>query len=209
MTPNPTRSFFSISFVLLMLFSAFIPTGSVRALTSHVQSDSLVSLEMFVNQVKNGQADEMRGIYIPETLAAHIVLQPAGKYEFVSSWPNVVTQFDLASKRGSTGLLAHNYLAGKSFLLLKENQKIYLVYGDGKTSAFVVREILRYQALTPTSASSNFIDLENGDLLTASELFLKVYDRPGQIIFQTCITEDHNPAWGRMFIIAEPYSQNP
>jgi hypothetical protein len=163
----------------------------------------LVSLEVFVNQVKNDRADELRGVYIPSTLAARIVQQPVGKYEFVSPWPSIVTQFGLASKLGSTGLLAHNYLAGKSFLLLKEEQKIYLVYGDGQTSAFVVREILRYQALEPKSTSSDFMDLENGDVLTASELFLKVYDRPGQIIFQTCITEDRNPAWGRMFIIAE------
>lgn len=207
MALNPTRSILSISFILMMLFSAFIPTGNVRALNSLSTDASLTSLNEFVSQVKNGRAGELRGIYIPETLATRIVQQPAGKYEFVSPWPNIVTQFGLASKFGSTGLLAHNYLAGKSFLLLKKDQKVYLVYGDGQTTAFVVREILRYQALEPNSTSSDFKDLESGGVLTASELFSKVYDRPGQVIFQTCITEDRNPAWGRMFIIAEPVPQ--
>jgi hypothetical protein len=206
MALNPSRSILSISFILMMLFSVLIPTGNVRALTGY-SSGNLTSLSDFVSQVKNGRADELRGIYIPETLAARIVQQPAGKYEFVSPWPNIVTQFGLASKFGSTGLLAHNYLAGNNFLLLKKDQKVYLVYGDGKTSAFVIKEILRYQALEPNRTSSDFKGLENGELLTASKLFSKIYDRPGQVIFQTCITEDNNPAWGRVFIIAEPYSQ--
>ena len=201
-------SILTVSFILI-LFLTLIPTGSVQALTSHFRSGSLPSRDEFVNQVKNGQADELRGIYIPEILAARIVQQPVGIEEFVSSWPNIVTQFGLASKLGSTGLLAHNYLAGASFSLLEEDQKFYLVYGDGQTSPFVVTEILRYQALETTNISSNFMGLENGDLLTASDLFLKVYNRPGQVIFQTCISAEGNSVWGRLFIIAEPYSYKP
>jgi hypothetical protein len=148
----------------------------------------------------------LRGIYIPEILAAQIVQQPEGNDEFVSPWDNIVTQFDPASDFGSTGLLAHNYLAGKSFLLVKKNQKFHLVYGDGRTSEFVVTEILRYQAPETNSASSVFKDLVNGESLTASELFLKAYNRPGMVVFQTCITAEGNASWGRLFIIAEPIS---
>ena len=132
-----------------------------------------------------------------------------GNNEFVSPRKNIVTQFDRAFHFGSTGLLAHNYLAGYSFSLLEEDQVFYLIYGDGQISAFVVTEILRYHALEPASASSKFMDLGNGDLLTTSEAFSKIYNRPGQVIFQTCISKGKNLIWGRLFVVAEPYSQKP
>ncbi len=73
--------------------------------------------------------------------------------------------------------------------------------------AFVVTEILRYQALDPNSTSSNFLDLETNRLLSARDLFAKVYKRRGQVIFQTCIASAEEPSWGRLFIISEPISQ--
>jgi hypothetical protein len=200
------RSILTISFILF-LFSAFIPTGGVQALSSQFDTSSLPLLNAFVSQVKNGQADELRGIYVPEIFAAHVVQQPMGKDEFVSPRQGILTQFGLASKLGSTGLLAHNYLAGERFARLEKGQKFYLVYGDGRTLAFVVTETLRYQALEPTSTTSKFVDLENGGLLTASELFSKAYNRSGQVIFQTCISAEGNRSWGRLFVIAKPYSE--
>jgi hypothetical protein len=201
------RSILILSFILLTLFSTLIPTGNVQALSGHFRTSPLPLLDTFVSQVKNGQADELRGVYIPETLAARIVQQPTGNNEFVSPRQGIATQFGLASKLGATGLLAHNYLAGESFSLLEKGQKFYLIYGNGRTSAFVVTEILNYQALKPTSTSSNFVDLENGSLLKASELFSKIYNRPGQVVFQTCVSNEGNRAWGRLFVIAEPVSQ--
>jgi hypothetical protein len=201
------RSIRSFS-VLFILFMTFIPVNSVQALMSHSHGGSLPLLDVFVSQIKNGRSADLRGIYIPEILAARVVQQPIGNNEFVSPRQNVVTQFELASQVGSTGLLAHNYLAGESFSLLKEDQKFYLIYGDGQVQAFVVTEILHYQALQPTSALSELRDLENGDLLTSSAVFSKVYDRPGQVIFQTCISMGKILTWGRLFVIAEPYSHN-
>jgi hypothetical protein len=192
--------------LIFILFTTLIPMGSVQALNDQFNGASLPVLDEFVSQVRDGQAGKLRGIYIPEILAARIVQQPAKNYEFVSPRQNIVTQFGLASQFGSTGLLAHNYLAGESFLFLKENQKFYLIYGDGQVSAFLVTEILRYKALEPTSTSSRFVGLENNDTLLASELFSKVYDRNGDVILQTCIEVDENPLWGRLFVIAEPYS---
>jgi len=205
MTPKSIRSIFTVSF-LFILVSTLIPTASVHALTSQFRSVSLPLLDEFVSQVKNGQADELRGVYIPETLAALVVRQPAGKEEYVSPRQNIMTQFGLASKLGSTGLLAHNNLAGKHLSLLQEGQKFYLVYGDGRVAVFVVTEILQYQALNPAATSSNFVDLETGGVLKASELFSKVYDKPGYVIFQTCISAYEIINWGRLFVIAEPYS---
>lgn len=203
MALKSSRSIFIISFIAI-LCSTLIPTGNVQALSSDSSSVDLSDLDAFVEQVKNGQADELRGVYVPGILATQVVQQPVGMSAFVSSWENVVTQFGLASKVGSTGLLAHNYLAGESFSLLQDGQEFYLVYGDGQVSTFVVSKILQYQALEPNNTSSSFLDLENGNILTASELFRKVYNRPGQVIFQTCIYADGDPSWGRLFVIAEP-----
>ena len=190
-----------------MLCLTLIPTGNVRALTGQSNGVDLPALDTFVEQVKNGQAGELRGVYIPDALAAGVLQQPAGMSGFVSTWQNIITQFGLASKFGSTGLLAHNNLAGKSFVALQNGQKFHLIYGDGQISTFVVSEILQFQALEPTSISSSFVDLESGDILTTSELFTKIYDRPGQVILQTCIDAGNNASWGRLFIVAQPSTE--
>ena len=198
----------AISFIFFLLTS-LIPLRSAQALNGHLDSMDLPSLRQFANEIKNNQNSELRGVYIPGIVAARVVQQPKGHPEFVSTRHNLLTQFDLASQFGSTGLLAHNYLAGESFSYLKENQKFYLIYGDGQIATFAVTEILRFQALSPTSPSSKFIDLANNDTLTASELFSKIYERPGQVILQTCIARENNFSWGRLFVIAKSYSQKP
>jgi len=196
-------------FLFFVLCTALIPTYPVRSLGNSPYSENLPLLNVFVSQVKNGQSDQLRGVYIPDILAAPIVQQSTENNGFVSLKQNVVTQFGLASRFGAIGLLAHNNLAGASFSQLETDEKIYLIYGDGQISTFVVTEILRYQALKPNSTSSKFIDLSTNDLLKASEVFSKVYDRQGQVIFQTCISKGDEPSWGRLFVIAEPYSLKP
>ena len=198
--------FLAILCLLITLGSFWIPTGQAQALTGPKAGD-LPTLQAFASQIKTGTADDLVGIYIPELLAAQVIQQPEGNAGFVTPWPNFVTQFSTASRFGSTGLLAHNYLAGRGYSQLGKNQTFHLVYGNGRTSTFVVTEILRYQALEPNSVTSSFKDLENGTLLSASELFLKVYNRPGMVIFQTCISAEGDPSWGRLFIIAEPLSE--
>jgi hypothetical protein len=202
------RSILVASFIFILV-TTLIPTGTVQALSGQLPVDNMPFLNLFVSQVTNGRADELRGIYVPELLAARVIQQPAGNNEFVSTRQNIVTQFELASRFGSTGLLAHNDLAGERFFLLEKGRIFYLVYGDGQIAAFIVTEILRYQALEPNNTSSKFLDLENDVLLTAPELFSKIYARSGQIIFQTCIAEGENLSWGRLFVIAEPYSYRP
>jgi hypothetical protein len=203
------RSLLANSFIFFTLSAALIPSYGVQALSSDSHSANLPLLNVFVSQVKNGQSDQLRGVYVPEILAAPVVQQPARNDGFVSPRQNILTQFGLASQFGSTGLLAHNNLAGASFLELEVDQKIYLIYGDGQITTFVVTKILRYQALEPNSTSSKFIDLDTNDSLKASEVFSKVYNRQGQVVFQTCISAGNELSWGRLFVIAEPYSQKP
>lgn len=202
------RSILIVSF-LVSLLSALRPVERVHALSAYPSSEDLPALISFVNQVKNGQAGELRGLYVPELLAVPVIQQPAGDHEFVSPRSNTVTQFGLASRYGSTGLLAHNYLAGQNFSLLEKNQKFYLVFGDGQVTTFVITEILQYQALEPDSTSSRFVGLEDNTLLTTAELFAQVYHRDGTVVLQTCISRDNDLSWGRLFVIAEPYSPVP
>ena len=168
----------------------------------------LPSLNAFIATLENGDANTLRGVYVPEIFASQVVQQPAGKAAYVSSAENTLTQFELASQFESTGLLAHNRLAGKTFFLLVPGQKFYLVYGNGRTAAFVVTQTIRYRALKPTSTTSNFIDLTDGRISTAAELFKKAYDRPDDVILQTCISADGISSWGRLFVIARPYEEN-
>jgi len=191
--------------LIAVLCGTVLPTRNVHALNNYPDDVALLAMDIFIEQIKNGEAGELGGIYIPEILAARVVQQPSGMDAFISPWENVMTQFGMAAKFGSTGLLAHNYLAGRNFARLTEGQKFFLVYGDGQTSMFRVSEILRFQALEPYSTSSAFVDLKNDSTLTTTELFMKVYGRPGQVVLQTCIEADGNASWGRLFVIAEPY----
>jgi len=194
---------YAVQFVILL--TALIAPAPVHAIADI--EVPMPTLEQFAHDVINRDPDELRGLYIPGVLADDIVDQPEGMPAYVSSEDGVLTRFELTEGFGSYGLLAHNTLAGNDFSELEEGQRIYLVFGDGTTEIFVVMHLLRYQALTPSSITSDFVELGTGDHFSASELFLKVYDRPGQVILQTCIDAEGDASWGRMFIIAVPLSE--
>jgi hypothetical protein len=144
-------------------------------------------------------------VYVPDTFAFPVVQQPHENPTFVSSTPDVVTQFGLASDFGTTGFLAHNTLSGESFFDLQHGQTIFLIMGDGSIQTYMVMETLRYQALTPSSPYSNFRDLDHTNLeLSSTEVFNMVYADPGQLVFQTCIEANGDVNWGRLFVIAVP-----
>jgi hypothetical protein len=192
-----------IATLSITFFSTLLPRD-VHALADPYDETHLPTLADFIAQVSDGQAGALRGVYISDVLAARVVQQPAGRADFVSSWENVITQFSLASRLGTTGLLAHNDLAGEAFKLLKQGQKIYLVDGNGTVTTFMVMATLRYQALEPNSITSHFLDLESGTTLTSTQLFLRVYGQPGRVVFQTCIQANGKASWGRLFVIAIP-----
>jgi hypothetical protein len=181
------------------------PVAVVRASVAKVADRPLPSLATFADALTNGDARVLRGVYVPGILANAVVQQPAGDPGYVSSDQELLTQFEQASQLGSTGVLAHNFLAGAQFAEMQPGQFIYLVYGDGRTSAFVVRDALRYQALQPMSAYSAFVDLADGRQLGVSDLFVSVYGRPGAVILQTCIEAEGVSTWGRLFVVAEPF----
>ena len=167
------------------------------------EGSEIPPLDEFIALVANGEADELRGIYVPDLFAYPIVPQPEANPAFVSTQPETLTQFNAASRYGTTGLLAHNYLAGESFSLLEKGQWIHLVYGDGRTETYIIREFMRVQALSPNSVTSEFVDLDTGERLSSTRLFFRVFNRPGELTLQTCINAEGNLSWGRLFIRAE------
>jgi hypothetical protein len=106
-------------------------------------------------------------------------------------------------------LLAHNYLAGANFSELEKGDIIFLIYGDGRTQKFVVDDIQAYRATDPLSPYSYFENLNNEELLSAEQLFNKVYRGEFHLTLQTCIEKDGNLSWGRLFIIAKPINKTP
>ena len=148
------------------------------------------------------------GVYVPGQFALPIRQQPQGRAEFVATENNIITQFSLPTRYGSTGLLAHNYLSGGLFFNLTEGQDIILVYADGRMAHFRVSRLDRFQALSPNSPFSQFIDTDDveGKVLTSADLFSRVYTTSGSLVFQTCIQEGDEPSWGRLFVTAEPVS---
>lgn len=161
----------------------------------------------FKKTVQNNDASALRGVYVPDVLALPVTQQPAGNAGYVSSKEGEVTQFDMAAHFGNVGLLAHNHRSGRLFPQLALGQEVRLVYGNGTVEYFVITKILPFQALEPTSLYSNFRDLANDEILTAEQLFNKVYRGERHVTFQTCIANAESLSWGRLFIIAIPKRQ--
>ncbi|MCI0549875.1 MAG: hypothetical protein L0287_02860, partial [Anaerolineae bacterium] len=164
----------------------------------------LPSFTDFSQVVRSGNADLLGGVYVPNVLALPIVQQPAGNSGYVSNNDGQVTQFGMASQYGNIGLLAHNYLSGKVFSQLAVGQEVRLVYGDGKVEYFIVTEVLQYQALQPNSQWISFRDLKSDAILTAEQMFKRVYTGDRHVTFQTCIYAEGISSWGRLFVIATP-----
>jgi hypothetical protein len=209
-TAKLTRLFIS----LLLLGMVFLPsaqvlampvTGDVVTAVTPALVDRLsISLDDFAASVKNGNSGQIVGLYADDVFALSVVQQPSGNTGYVStSGYNVATQFGMASSYGSIGMLAHNYLAGSYFSNLASGSEIVVIYGDGSTVSYTVSEVRKYQALTPSSAYSNFINLSDpSETLTSSDVFSETYGTSGALVLQTCISKDGNSSWGRLFVIA-------
>ncbi len=166
----------------------------------------LPSFGTFSAGVANGNPDQVVGVYVKDLLALPVVQQPADNPAYVSEQPDVATQFSLGKKHNTVGLMAHNYLAGGAFFDLEEGREITLVYGDGTSTRYRVREVQRYRAINPDSISTEFIGLQEiAPILTAKDLFDRTYGlEEDLLVFQTCIAKDGEDSWGRLFVIAEP-----
>jgi hypothetical protein len=206
LTTRTSRRALNAGLLLLVLASLFVHPGT--ALADDRQEAVIPVLMDFSNSVQNGQAGVLRGVYTEDVLALPVVQQPAGSPGFVSGYDGLVTQFGMAAQFGTIGLLAHNHLAGRSFSGLEVGQTVRLVYGDGRIERFIVTEVLEYQALQPTSPYSSFRDLASEEVLSAQQMFQRVYQGEHHLTFQTCIDAEGNPSWGRLFVIAEPDTEH-
>jgi hypothetical protein len=188
--------------------STTIPVTGAQTLDLAV-GGTLPSLDSFIDQVKGGPASQVTGLYAVEIFAYPVLQQPSSQLGFVSQTDGTVTQFGLATSYGSLGFLAHNTLAGVSFANIKQYQLIAVVYGDGHATFYKVTQIRRFQATSPSSPYSAFVDLSNNKTLTATDLFQQTYAVKDTLVLQTCITMNDVDTWGRLFIIATPYTREP
>lgn len=163
------------------------------------------ALNDFITPLKNGQPGQVVGVYVPQVLALKVAQQPANNLAYVNTSPGYATQFALAARYGVTGLLAHNYLSGALFSNLAVGQEVDVVYGDGLIRRYRVLILRHFQALNPTSPTSNFVDLDqkSGAQISYTDLFYQIYTGD-RVVFQTCITANGNTSWGRLFVIATP-----
>lgn len=159
--------------------------------------------DRFVTAIINGDASKVVGVYVENVLALKVVQQPANNPAFVSGVRSVATYFAMVRKQtGNTGLLAHNYLAGIYYYDLQPGQIVVLIYGDGRTEEFIVANSEQFQALNPTSPTSNFVNVLTGEKLSSTALFKRVYGGGSKTTFQTCIAQGKDASWGRLFVIA-------
>jgi hypothetical protein len=201
-TLAPKRLFQALCINLILIVSLMIPVFPTQA-KELPASDT--NFTRFVDSVRDGQTGMLRGVYAEGALSLLVVQQPSTQPAFVSSALGVVTEFQAAKAAGNVGLLAHNYLAGKDFAFLAPGQEVRAVFGDGKVEYFKITKILRFKTLQPKSVTSDFIDLDNGKLFTATQVFERVYRGARHLTFQTCIYKDGNSSWGRLFVMAEPF----
>jgi len=150
-------------------------------------------LDRFVASLVNGHTNQVVGVFVDGVLALKVVQQPATDPGYISTDEGVATYFtQVMSMTGNSGLLAHNYLAGIYYFNLKPGQSVVLIYGDGHTAEYAVSDIDQFQVLSPTSPSSNFVNMSTGETLTATDLFYLVYSGSSRTTFQTCIAQGNN-----------------
>jgi hypothetical protein len=200
-----------LAWIILLFFSPLAPvvpdTGSGLPVV-HLPGEhptglggpqGLVRLPDRVAGWVDGQEEALVGVYAPGAFAHPVVAQPPGSNLFVSRDPEVLTRFQLPPRTETIGLLAHNYLAGADFYRLGPGDALFLVYGDGRTTAYQVSEIADYRTLTPY----RYRDLATEHSYSDVSLFEEIYVAGGdRLVLQTCIERDGNLSWGLRFVIA-------
>ena len=192
--------------MLCSCFSPSIPvTGQTNQGSTSETSSNHYSLSEFLPGIVNGNPGQVVGVYASDILALPVIQQPSGNPSFVSTMDETATQFSLADQYGSIGLVAHNTLAGKYFFSLKQGDELTLIYGDGSQQQFKISRIYQFQALSPSSPYSKFVDTENPDqTMSVETVFNLIYGIKDRLVLQTCIAKGNTDSWGRLFVVAEP-----
>lgn len=156
------------------------------------------------DQLLNGAPSGVNSVYLEGIKYLRIEQQPRGRYNHVSPRDNVLTSFQMAEQYGNTGLIAHNYLAGRYFSALKLGDHVYLMNGRGGARSYRVDQVLRFRAVRPRDPQSLFEDLQDNEMYTAAEVFRRVYMGSHHVVLQTCIAQGEVQEWGRLFLICNP-----
>ena len=158
---------------------------------------------------KRADSATVTGVFVCHVFTLDVTQQPANDPVFVSEERNTVTQFRLAARYGTIGLLAHNTDSGSGFFRLALGQEVDIVYGDGTVRPYVISEIRRFQALNPDNPYTDFVALDHGGArFSSTQVFAKFFQAGDRVVFQTCIDARGNPSWGRLFVTATPASDN-
>lgn len=152
------------------------------------------------------EQDQLLSVEIHGSITYTVASQPMGNNSFVSNKHETLTRFRLADRYGTIGLLAHNTHAGAAFNELQAGDLIRLQYENHKSVPYQIQSFRRFQAQTPNSPYSTFIDLEDGTRYSASELFMNMYGSGYQLVLQTCLNKNGLEDWGRLFVIAEKFT---
>lgn len=179
-------------------------TGTVFIDNTRSRTRAQISLQEFIDDIKDGNAKQIKGLYAEDAFSLRVIQQPSGKSGFVSPVEGIATQFGMAAVNNVTGMLAHNFSAGQFFFDLALDDEIDVVYGDGTIKGYRVSAISKYRALQPNSSASDFIDLYTGEKSSATALFKQMYTGKHHLTLQTCIQVGEEDSWGRLFVIAQP-----
>jgi hypothetical protein len=202
-----TRTLAQRFFLTLTVFAILLLNLIPAPAFAKAGETSLPELSTFLQTVSNGEANQLRGVFVPGIMAVQVVEQGENGAGYISREEETLTRFGMADAFGTVGLLAHNHLAGKYFASLKPGQIVYLIYGNSQVNAYMITQVLSFQANEPYNPYGTFRNLETGTESSAEELFRQVYTGSFHITLQTCIAQGDQPSWGRLFVIAIPLTE--
>ncbi len=162
----------------------------------------------FIKGVMDGQADLVRGVYVPDEFAFPVVQQPDGDASSVTLNDGEITEFGAAAKNHVIGLLAHNTLAGIYFFNLRAGQEVRIIYGNAKIQYFIIDHLDRYEVMDSGKRDVSYKDLLTKKTYDTQALFYKFYGGTMHVTFQTCIRRGDDYSWGRLFVTAIPVPDN-
>lgn len=158
-----------------------------------------------IHDVVTDHRSEMpNALVLPSGKRLPVVAQPENQPAYVSEAFDTLTFFSQSIRDNVIGLLAHNELIDEEFLGLAPGSEVTLEWWDGSRVRYRIREEQLYQALEPLAPKTDFVNLVDGEKLTAGALYYRVYTGEHHLTLQTCIEREGESKWGRRFLIGEP-----
>jgi hypothetical protein len=178
-----------------------VPEAENAALFTPPAAPDLVE---FLERIPPGDPDQVVGVYAPDIMALLVEQQPPNHSLYVTDKVGYATQFSRPLRHHVIGLLAHNTYSGILFYGLDHGHPVYLVYGDGRVSAYQVDMIEDFQKLEPGNARSEYVELATGQVMSTNDVFNRFYKNGHHLILQTCLEFEGDFNWGVRFILARP-----